>query len=95
MSSGVIDRVLDRVDGDAVVEFLRRSVQTPSITGEEGPVAELVAEEFRSSGLDQVEVFDFLPARPNVWGLIKGKLMRSRPLAPFSRRVGSRSHRAG
>lgn len=66
------ERVLARLDGDAVVELLRRTVQTPSITGEEADFAGLVAEELRAAGLDRVESFEFKPGRPDVWGVLEG-----------------------
>ncbi len=51
--------------------LLRRVVATPSVTGEEGAVAAVLAEECRALGLETV-VEEFLPGRPNVWALRRG-----------------------
>ncbi len=52
----------------ACVDFLQRLIQTPSLPGEEGPIAELVADEMRSLGYDDVDLDD----AGNVIGRIAG-----------------------
>lgn len=66
------EAVAAAVDPRRTTELLQRFVQTPSITGDEQAVAELIASELRSVGLDRVEVFEFAEGRPNVWGVLHG-----------------------
>jgi acetylornithine deacetylase len=60
------------VDADYTTELLRRAVQTPSITGSEGAIGELFRDELEALGLDDVELFEFRPGRPNVVATLKG-----------------------
>ncbi|NIN69223.1 MAG: M20/M25/M40 family metallo-hydrolase [Anaerolineae bacterium] len=54
---------------DQLVSFCQRLVQTPSLPGEEGDVAELIHAEMESLGYDDVWVDDW----GNVVGLLKGQ----------------------
>ncbi len=65
-------RILREIDQDAILGLLRRAVQTPSITTEEARFAWFLHQEMRDIGLDRVEIFDFAPGRPNVWGVLNG-----------------------
>jgi acetylornithine deacetylase len=60
------------VDREAAVDWLRRAVATPSVTGTELPFAELVAAELRSVGADEVRVEEVEPGRPIVWSVTRG-----------------------
>jgi acetylornithine deacetylase len=64
--------MLDAVDGDAAVQWLRAAVQTPSITGNEMAFAALVASELETCGADEVHVEEVLPDRPIVWSVTRG-----------------------
>src|SRR5262245_57686338 len=72
MAPDVRARALSAVDESEAVSLLRRAIQVPSVTRDERAFAEFIAEELRASGLDQVELFDFAPGRPNVWGVLRG-----------------------
>jgi acetylornithine deacetylase len=63
---------LDAVDDAAAVAWLRRAVQTPSITGDEVAFARLVAAELEACGADEVHLEEVLPGRPIVWSLTRG-----------------------
>ncbi len=65
-------RVVAEIDEGEVLDLLRRAVQIPSVTLEEGPFARWLEREIEEIGLDRVERFDFAPGRPNVWGLLAG-----------------------
>ncbi|MBA3415413.1 MAG: M20/M25/M40 family metallo-hydrolase [Chloroflexia bacterium] len=62
------ERALRAIDREGTVDLLRRAVATPSVTGGEGAIAGLLRDELEEIGLDAVELFDFVPGRPNVWG---------------------------
>jgi acetylornithine deacetylase len=64
--------ILDAVDEAAAVAWLRRAVQTPSITGDEMAFAALVASELQACGADEVHLEEVLPGRPIVWSLTRG-----------------------
>ncbi|MGH6873377.1 MAG: M20 family metallopeptidase [Aestuariivirgaceae bacterium] len=57
---------------DEAVALLRRAIQTPSITGNEAGIANVLYEELEQTGVDEIVKRDFLPGRPNVWGWRKG-----------------------
>lgn len=65
-------RLVDHVDPDWTIGLLQRAVQTPSITGDEGAVAQLFLAELEGLGLDRAEQFEFEPGRPAVWGVLRG-----------------------
>lgn len=65
-------RLLAAVDADAAVALLQRAVRTPSITGDEGAFARLVAGELEAAGADEVHVEDVEPGRPVVWSITRG-----------------------
>ena len=54
-----------------MVAFARRLVQTPSLSGEEGDVAQLVAAEMQSLGYDEVRVDEAGNVQPTREALIK------------------------
>jgi acetylornithine deacetylase len=64
--------VLQEVDEAAAVDWLRRAVRTPSVTGDEMAFAELVASELEACGADEVHLEEVLPARPIVWSVTHG-----------------------
>jgi acetylornithine deacetylase len=60
------------VDEAAAVDWLRRAVGTPSVTGDEMAFAELVASELEACGADEVHLEEVLPVRPIVWSVTHG-----------------------
>ena len=64
--------VLDVVDDDAAVDWLRRAVATPSVTGDELAFARLVASELEACGADEVHLEEVAPGRPIVWSVTRG-----------------------
>ncbi len=66
------EEILAAIDVDAAVALLQRIVQTPSITGGEAAVAQLLAEELRDAGADRVDAPEFAPGRCNTWGVLEG-----------------------
>lgn len=53
----------------ACLDFLQRLIQTPSLPGEEGDIAQMVRDEFEALGYDEVSIDD----AGNVIALIKGR----------------------
>jgi acetylornithine deacetylase/succinyl-diaminopimelate desuccinylase-like protein len=60
------------LDEDRVLELLRTSIQTPSVTGSERAYAELLAETMRQLDFDSSELMPIADERANVWGGLKG-----------------------
>ncbi|MEQ8718684.1 MAG: M20/M25/M40 family metallo-hydrolase [Acidimicrobiales bacterium] len=60
--------VLNAVDIDRAVELTREVCRVPSILGEEGPLAKLLADVMTESGFEAVELQPVLPDRPNAIG---------------------------
>ena len=60
------------VDEGAAVDWLRRAVATPSVTGDELAFARLVADELESCGADEVHLEEVAPGRPIVWSVTRG-----------------------
>ena len=65
-------RIFAQIDEERIIGLFRKAIQTPSITTDEKAMGELVYAEMRDIGLDTVEMFDFKPNRPDVWGLMRG-----------------------
>jgi acetylornithine deacetylase len=60
--------VFDAVDLDRAVELTRAVCRVPSILGDEGPLAALLADTMRASGFEAVALQPVLPERPNAIG---------------------------
>jgi len=71
-SDTLLDLAIRHIDRDATIDLLQRAVQTPSITGEEGAIAELFRQELAGAGAHDVQLFEFAENRPNVWGIVPG-----------------------
>src|SRR4051812_45134957 len=54
------------------LDFLRRAIGTPSVTGNELAFARLVAAELEACGADEVHVEEVEPGRPIVWSVTRG-----------------------
>jgi acetylornithine deacetylase len=66
LPAGVIDR-------DTAISTLRRAIGRESVTGNEAKFVAMLAETLPEVGVTGVTVRDFLPGRPNIWGVRKGK----------------------
>jgi acetylornithine deacetylase len=66
------NRIRAAVDQDGAAALLCRVVGTPSVTGGEGLVAQVLADELRAVGMGDVKTEEFLPGRSNVWGVRRG-----------------------
>jgi len=66
----VADQVLRAVETDRAVALTRDVCQVPSILGEEGALADLLASTMSESQFDHVELQPVLPDRPNAIGEI-------------------------
>jgi len=64
--------VFQAVDEGAAVDWLRRAVQTPSVTGDEMAFAAIVASELEACGADEVHLEEVVPGRPIVWSITHG-----------------------
>ena len=69
----LVSRLRSSLNEDEAIAMLRRFIGTPSVTGAEARFAQLLADELRSLGADQVALVDFAPGRPNVCGLLCGQ----------------------
>jgi len=64
----VAQTVFDHIDLDRAVALTQEVCRVPSILGEEGPLAALLADTMRASGFEAVERQPVLPDRPNAIG---------------------------
>lgn len=64
----VTERVLASLDLDRAVTLVQEVCRIPSILGEEGPLAEYLAEVMRGSAFEGVRLQPVLPDRPNAIG---------------------------
>jgi acetylornithine deacetylase len=60
------------VDEQGALDWLRRAIATPSVTGSEIEFARLVAAELDALGADEVHVEEVEPGRPIVWSVQRG-----------------------
>jgi len=63
---------LEQINEERTIRLFQKAIRIPSITTDERQIAELVYGELQDIGLDRVEMFDFKPNRPNVWGVLQG-----------------------
>ncbi len=75
----LVSRLRSSLNEDEAIALLRCFIGTPSVTGAEATFAQLLADELRSLGADQVTLVDFAPGRPNVRGLLCGQQTGGRP----------------
>jgi acetylornithine deacetylase len=64
--------VLEGIDGPSAVEWWRRAIRTPSVTGDELAFARLVAAELEAVGAGEVHLEEVAPGRPIVWSVSAG-----------------------
>jgi acetylornithine deacetylase len=69
----LVSRLRSRLNEDEAIGLLQRFIGTPSVTGAEASFAQLLADELRLLGTEQVTLVDFAPGRPNVRGLLRGQ----------------------
>jgi acetylornithine deacetylase len=65
-------RVRAALDREAALDFLKRAVGTPSVTGSEAAFARLLEAELSKLGASDVALEEFLPGRPNLRGVRHG-----------------------
>jgi len=58
---------------DRIISFVQEMIRIPSITGDEEKIGKAFYEKMKSIGLDEVEMVEVEPGRPNVVGKFKGK----------------------
>jgi acetylornithine deacetylase len=75
----LVSRLRSLLNEEAAIGLLRRFIGTPSVTGTEAAFAQLLADELRSLGADQVALVNFAPGRPNVRGLLRGQQRSNGP----------------
>lgn len=68
MNDERLQRVLEAVDLDRAVELVQEVCRIPSVLGEEGPLAQLLADVMQTSGFEGVRLQSVLPDRPNALG---------------------------
>ena len=66
-------RILKNLDLDGAVELCAELVRIPSPIGQEKAAALFIADKLRSIGVDEVDLIEGEPDRPNVLGRVKGK----------------------
>jgi len=64
--------MLPAIDADRARATLRDLIGRASVTGDEANVVDFLAGRLPAAGIGGVTVRDFLPGRPNIWGLRKG-----------------------
>jgi acetylornithine deacetylase len=67
----VVDAVLARLDVGRAVELVQEVCRVPSVLGQEGAFAELLASRMSDSGFEQVGLQPVLPDRPNAVGELR------------------------
>lgn len=56
-----------------IISFIQEIVRIPSVTGEEDKIGKAFYQKMKNIGLDEVEIVEAEPGRPNVVGKFKGK----------------------
>lgn len=68
----MVEKVLAKIDRDEIIKLHQELVRTPSITGEENAISQLISRKMEEFGFDKYETYEFAPNRLNSWGMIKG-----------------------
>jgi len=71
-SNDLTAQLKSALDAEKALELFRGAIGRESITGNEANVVSYLEEKMRGLGLSDVATADFLPGRPNVWGIRKG-----------------------
>lgn len=72
MTTVLTERLRAALDRDDAIALLRGAIGCNSVTGNEAAVVSYLEAQMRARGVEGVEIADFLPGRPNVWGQRKG-----------------------
>lgn len=72
MSETLHNRLLAALDRDDAIGLLRGAIGCNSVTGKEASMVAYLDREMRERGLADIEIAEFLPGRPNIWGRRKG-----------------------
>ncbi|MFJ7356928.1 M20 family metallopeptidase [Phyllobacterium sp. NPDC097923] len=71
-ASNLASRLREVLDADDAVALLRGAIGRNSITGNEANFVAYLNEQMRARALTAIEIADFLPGRPNIWGERRG-----------------------
>jgi acetylornithine deacetylase len=72
MSETLHNRLLAALDRDEAIGLLRGAIGCNSVTGNEANLVAYLDGQMRERGLADIEVAEFQPGRPNIWGRRKG-----------------------
>jgi acetylornithine deacetylase len=72
MNETLHNRLQAALDRDDAVELFRGAIGCNSVTGNEANMVAYLDGQMRRRGLDDIEIAEFLPGRPNIWGRRKG-----------------------
>ncbi|AVF04425.1 MULTISPECIES: M20 family metallopeptidase [Devosia] len=72
MSETLHNRLLAALDRDEAIGLLRGAIGCNSVTGNEANMVAYLDRQMRERGLADIEIAEFLPGRPNIWGRRKG-----------------------
>lgn len=72
IADGLTERLAAALDREDAIALLRAAIGRESITGNEANFVSLLKAEMQSRGVESVQMADFLPGRPNIWGERKG-----------------------
>ncbi len=70
--AALVDRLQRHLDRNDAIALLRGAIGRNSVTGNEASMASYLQGEMQRRGLESIELADFLPGRPNIWGERKG-----------------------
>ncbi|MEQ8600040.1 MAG: M20/M25/M40 family metallo-hydrolase [Devosia sp.] len=73
MSETLHNRLLAALDRDDAIGLLRGAIGCNSVTGKEASMVAYLDAQMRERSLADIEIAEFLPGRPNIWGRRKGR----------------------
>jgi len=65
-------KIFSKINEAEIIEFFKKSIKIPSITTNERQFGELIYKKMHNIGFDKLEMFDFKPNRPDIYGVING-----------------------
>jgi acetylornithine deacetylase len=66
------NKVFNKINKEEVIEFLKKSIKTQSITTNEKKYGEMLFKKMQEIGFDKLEKFEFKSGRPDIYGIIGG-----------------------
>ena len=73
MSEPLHNRLLAALDRNDAIGLLRGAIGCNSVTGKEASMVAYLDAQMRERSLADIEIAEFLPGRPNIWGRRKGR----------------------